>query len=270
MHSFDKLSETYGEQGAVNLTSLARTKLILATADIETAKRCADFIGNREVRQMDEAYSYGYNNTRDAATLTPRKVVEPLVIPDDITNLPAMHGFVKFPDGFPAARIKLAWRDDPIVAQGFMRRAELTPAAYQPPPGDDAEEEAGGPEAAPVGQGDQATVAPLSEAERAALALVIEDAPDLPSREREPPSGKPVTPPTHRPGGSPGAGRTPNRLRVTEDRRGGAADRLPGRDTGLRVSEGARGHEHEDQLARETREGAGVDLERDGDDGLGL
>ena len=56
---------------------------------------------------MDEAYSYGYNNTRDASTLTPRKVTEPLVIPDDITNLPSMHGFVKFPDGFPAARIKL-------------------------------------------------------------------------------------------------------------------------------------------------------------------
>ncbi|MGG2383026.1 type IV secretion system DNA-binding domain-containing protein, partial [Salmonella enterica] len=29
MHSFDKLAETYGEQGAINLAALARTKLIL-------------------------------------------------------------------------------------------------------------------------------------------------------------------------------------------------------------------------------------------------
>ena len=72
MHSFDKLEETYGENGAINLASLARTKLILTTADIETAKRCSDFIGSREVRQMDEAYSYGYNNSRDASTITPR------------------------------------------------------------------------------------------------------------------------------------------------------------------------------------------------------
>lgn len=140
MHSFDKLAETYGENGAVNLASLARTKLVLATADIETAKRCSDFIGNREVRQMDEAYSYGYNNTRDASTITPRKQIENLVMPDDITNLPSLHGFVKFPDGFPAARIKLEWRDYPMVAEGFERVTTMRAAEFTPPADKDADE----------------------------------------------------------------------------------------------------------------------------------
>lgn len=93
----------------------------------DTAEQCARYIGNREVRQMDEAYSYGYNNTRDASTLTPRKQVEPLVIADDITNLPSLHGFVKFPDGFPAARIKLEWQDYPQVAEGFLHRPDPKP-----------------------------------------------------------------------------------------------------------------------------------------------
>jgi len=127
IHSLEKLIEVYGEQGARNLASLARSKLILATADLDTAEQCARYIGNREVRQMDEAYSYGYNNTRDASTLTPRKQVEPLVIADDITNLPSLHGFVKFPDGFPAARIKLEWKDYPTIAQGFVARPNLQP-----------------------------------------------------------------------------------------------------------------------------------------------
>jgi type IV secretory pathway TraG/TraD family ATPase VirD4 len=122
LHSFDKLIQVYGEENARNLSSLARTKLILAAADLDTAEQCARYIGNREIRQMDEGYSYGYNNTRDASTLTPRKQVEPLVIPDDITNLPAMHGFIKFPDGFPAARIRLEWEHYPTVAQGFIKR----------------------------------------------------------------------------------------------------------------------------------------------------
>jgi type IV conjugative transfer system coupling protein TraD len=122
LHSFDKLIQVYGEENARNLSSLARTKLILAAADLDTAEQCARYIGNREIRQMDEGYSYGYNNTRDASTLTPRKQVEPLVIPDDITNLPAMHGFVKFPDGFPAARIRLEWENYPKVAEGFVVR----------------------------------------------------------------------------------------------------------------------------------------------------
>jgi type IV conjugative transfer system coupling protein TraD len=133
IHSFGKLAETYGENGAINLGSLARTKLILTTSDIETAKRCSDFIGSREVRQMDEAYSYGYNNSRDASTITPRKEVQHLVMPDDIKELPSLHGFVKFPDGFPAAQIKLTWQSYPEVANGFervttMRASEYTPA----------------------------------------------------------------------------------------------------------------------------------------------
>jgi len=145
LHSFQKLVEVYGEEGARNLSSLARTKLILASGDIKTAEECSHYIGNREVRQMDEAYSYGYNNTRDASTLTPRKQVEPLVLPDDITNLPSMHGFVKFPDGFPAARIRLDWRDYPEGAPGFVPRPNIHPARARR--GEEAFEEEGAGEA---------------------------------------------------------------------------------------------------------------------------
>ncbi|MEP9404410.1 type IV secretion system DNA-binding domain-containing protein [Sphingomonas silueang] len=121
LHSFDKLVQVYGPENARNLSSLARTKLILAAADLDTAEQCARYIGNREVREMDEAYSYGHNSTRDASTITPRTQVEPLVLPDDIVNLPSMHGFVKFAEGFPAADIKLQWRAYPTVAEGFLR-----------------------------------------------------------------------------------------------------------------------------------------------------
>ena len=124
LHSFARLQAVYGREGAENLTSLARTKLILATADRKTAEQCAEFIGHREVRQMDEAYAYGSNNLRDASTLTPKKEIAPLVIPDDITNLPSLHGFIKFPDGFPAARIVLQWRDYPDVARGYEPRTD--------------------------------------------------------------------------------------------------------------------------------------------------
>lgn len=133
IHSFDKLVATYGLQNATALTGLARTKLILATADRTTAEKCSEFIGNREVRQMDEAYSYGYNNTRDASTLTPRTAIEPLVLPDDINNLPSLHGFVKFPDGFPASRIELKIRSYPEIAPGAVPRKDFKPTEYVSP-----------------------------------------------------------------------------------------------------------------------------------------
>lgn len=133
MHSFDKLAETYGEAGAINLASLARTKLILATADKNTAEVCSNFIGSREVRETDEAYSIGASRSRDAATITPRTEVKPLVIPDDIMNLPSLHGYVKFPEGFPAARVRLNWVEYPQVAAPFLRKSDMQIATYVAP-----------------------------------------------------------------------------------------------------------------------------------------
>lgn len=175
MHSFDKLEETYGENGATNLASLAGTKLILKTADPETSRRCSEFIGNRQVRIMDEAYSYGYNDNRDASTITPRTNVEELVMPVDISDLPSMHGFVKFPDGFPAARIRLTWKDYEPRAKGFERVTDMRAAEYTPPSGDGAEmvggdREGAQPDMAPKERKDREEVA-LSEAERAAQQL---------------------------------------------------------------------------------------------------
>ncbi len=147
IHSFAKLSETYGEEGAQNLASLARTKLILATADRDTAERCSDYIGHREVRMMDEAYSYGYSNIRDAATITPRQQVEPLVLPDDIMKLPSLRGFLVFPEGFDAARVQLHYRDFPSLAAPYEPRENVEPLDFLADDADeDGESEAGGRE----------------------------------------------------------------------------------------------------------------------------
>jgi type IV conjugative transfer system coupling protein TraD len=120
VHTFAKLKEVYGENMAMTLSSLARTKLILATADRETATWCSDIIGHREVREMEEGYSYGYNNARDAVSLTPRRQVVPLLLPDEFMGLPSLEGFIKFPDGFAAAPVSLQPRDWPRRVEGFI------------------------------------------------------------------------------------------------------------------------------------------------------
>lgn len=124
IHAYAKLKEVYGENMAMTLSSLARTKLILGTADRETATWCSDFIGHRQVRDMEEGYTYGYNNARDAVSLTPRKNIEPLLLPDQLMNLPRLSGYLKFPDGFPAAPVKLVPVTRDRRAKSFIRRAE--------------------------------------------------------------------------------------------------------------------------------------------------
>lgn len=122
VHAYAKLKETYGENMAMTLSSLARTKLFLATADRESATWCSDFIGHRQYREMEEGYSYGYNNARDAVSLTPRRQIEPLLLPDQLMNLQRLQGYLKFPDGFPAAPVRLRYVDFPGVAAGFVPR----------------------------------------------------------------------------------------------------------------------------------------------------
>lgn len=147
IHAYAKLKEVYGENMAMTLSSLARTKLILGTADRETATWCSDFIGHRQIRDMEEGYTYGYNNARDAVSLTPRKNIEPLLLPDQLMNLPRLSGYLKFPDGFPAAPVKLTPVTRDRRAKSFIRRAEdrdddagaapLPASSNEPKPGSD-------------------------------------------------------------------------------------------------------------------------------------
>lgn len=147
IHAIAKLKETYGERLATTLASLARTKLILATSDYETAKWCSEFLGHRQFRKMEEGYSYGASSVRDAVTLTPQTKVEPLVMPDDIMNLPNLYGYIKFPGGFPAAPVKLHYRTYATRADAFVRRPSagtIKPLQQEfnltlPPPEDEAE-----------------------------------------------------------------------------------------------------------------------------------
>jgi len=142
IHAFAKLKEVYGEHMAMTLSSLARTKLILGTADRDTATWCSDFIGHRQVRDMEEGYTYGYNNARDAVSLTPRKHIEPLLLPDQLMNLPRLSGYIKFPDGFPAAPVKLKPVSRPRRAETFIARAKDKPS--EPPPQSPVEQSAPG------------------------------------------------------------------------------------------------------------------------------
>lgn len=123
VHAYAKLKETYGDNMAMTLAALARTKLVLATADRESATWCSDFVGHRQFREMEEGYSYGYNNARDAVSLTPRRQIEPLLLPDQLMNLPRLQGYLKFPDGFPAAPIQLRYLAFPDVSTSFEPRS---------------------------------------------------------------------------------------------------------------------------------------------------
>jgi len=109
-----QLREIYGPDGAQSLSSVCRTKLILAAADADTARWYADFLGRQERSQSNENVSFGANTIRDGVMVARQEKIEHLVIPEEIMNLKSLEGFLKMPEGFPLAKVTvpLSLRDE--------------------------------------------------------------------------------------------------------------------------------------------------------------
>ena len=145
VHDFAQLRQIYGDNGAMKIIGLTNNKLFLRVTDDETAEKCSNLIGKREVREMDESYSISNSNSRDTSTLTARTEVRALVLPDDLMNLKNLHGYVKLSDGYPATRVVLEYQRYPRRADRFVPRVGPTRSRRLRKP-DSSNGEAGGTE----------------------------------------------------------------------------------------------------------------------------
>ena len=122
VHTMAQLRETYGDNHAETISSLAKTKLLLNTRDRGTQDWESEQIGEGEWSELEENWSYGVDNVRDAATLQRKIKLEPLVLPTEFGELPDLHGYLKFPQGLPAAKVKLTYVKYRRQAPGYVER----------------------------------------------------------------------------------------------------------------------------------------------------
>ena len=136
VHTMAQLRETYGDNNAETISSLAKTKLLMNTRDRGTQDWESEQIGEGEWSELEENWSYGVDNVRDAATLQRKIKLEPLVLPTEFGELPDLHGYLKFPQGLPAARVKLTYVKYRRQAPGFIEReiAPLQLPGFDPDP----------------------------------------------------------------------------------------------------------------------------------------
>ena len=73
---------------------------------------------------MSEGVSYGADPYRDGVTLTPRRELQSLALPSEITRLPNLTGYLKLPGPFPVARIELDYVNRPKTAPRFVPRTQ--------------------------------------------------------------------------------------------------------------------------------------------------
>jgi len=96
----------YGREGATTVLACLQNKIVLATADSESADLLSRDLGESEVAREETSTS---GKIGDASSHTKRqaRVVEKAVLPSEIQALPPLSGFLKLAGQYPVARIKI-------------------------------------------------------------------------------------------------------------------------------------------------------------------
>ena len=118
------LRDLYGRNGAETISGLCGTRAVLSAPDEDTARWSAACLGRAEVEEVAEGFSYGANTIRDGVSLTPRRELRPLALASEIMQLPALHGYLRFPGPLPAARIELEYVAREKAAERFVPRRD--------------------------------------------------------------------------------------------------------------------------------------------------
>ncbi len=128
LQSVAQLRDLYGRDGAQTMMGMCQTWLVLRIADGETAKYLSDTLGQREIHEQEESYSYGAEPMRDGSSLQARRAQSPIVMPSEIQRLPDLTGYLALPGAYPVAQVTLRIHERPGRAPAFVARGR-SPAA---------------------------------------------------------------------------------------------------------------------------------------------
>lgn len=134
MQQVSQIQDLYGRDKAHTIIGQCATKLILRAQDPETARHMSEQLGRAVIHRVNETTSYGAHTTRDGVSLGPREEIEPVFLPEDIMNFPALSGAIRVSnirkgEAFPVARIAFEVENLPDVAPAFVPRTGPDPVA---------------------------------------------------------------------------------------------------------------------------------------------
>lgn len=115
-----QLETRYGHDAETMLSQPA-TKIFLRTSEPRAARWIAETIGEIEIERLRESRSSG-RGTQQSYGL--ERQVEPLVMPSEISGLPALRGFLKL--GNLVVRMDVPFVDRPAQARPFIESERIT------------------------------------------------------------------------------------------------------------------------------------------------
>ena len=122
MQSEAQMEKVYGRSAAKEIFDLLNTRFFFRSPSSDMAKLVSSELGEMEIEDPNENYSYGANSIRDGISMTRQRVVRPIVTYDEIISLPKMTCYLRLPENYAVTKLKLKLEKRPIVAPHLLLR----------------------------------------------------------------------------------------------------------------------------------------------------
>jgi type IV conjugative transfer system coupling protein TraD len=117
-----QLHAIYGKNHAESLTSLFNTKVFYRTQEPDSAHWMSKVIGNREIIERKEGFSYGAHEMRDGVSIHEERRQEPIVKLSAFLALEDLNAFLRLPGNWPVAQLAFEIKARRTSEQAFMAR----------------------------------------------------------------------------------------------------------------------------------------------------
>lgn len=128
MQSFAQLEKVYGRSGAQEIFDLLNTRFFFRSPSGDMARIVSRELGEEDLDESRENYSYGANSVRDGISLGNQRVVRPIVSYSEILDLPNLSCFLRLPCGYPVTQLKLKHQKRAIVADALQLKCLNEPS----------------------------------------------------------------------------------------------------------------------------------------------
>lgn len=107
MQSFSQLDKVYGRSGAAEIFDLMNTRFFFRSPSSDMARLVSSELGEEDLDESRENYSYGANSVRDGISLGTQRIARPIVSYPEILELPNLSCFVRLPGEYPVTKLDL-------------------------------------------------------------------------------------------------------------------------------------------------------------------
>jgi len=115
-----QIKQIYGMNIAESIYDLLNTAFYFKSPTQEVAEHVSMSLGNQEIEDMRENYSYGANTIRDGISISAHRITASLVHVAEIKMLEDLHCYLRLPGPYPITLHKLKLEHRQQIANHFM------------------------------------------------------------------------------------------------------------------------------------------------------